>query len=550
MNLDSFKPLLDLLQAQYGSTSEVNNEKFTLIDVQTAIEVLLISDSESPEISQSMQMTEVSEITPEIQTHITEVKSHYEARLLDQSNSVKRNHETCLALGLLCQFSVHKADEALKYYESILSMAPKASFTKFVKMLVYSCKKHLAIKTTEIYQDILRWELSKQCQLVKLSETFFQPIYGANSNASFILGIAYHVVKEYDMARTYFQKSVIINPKYCLGWRYLAGILRDHYRKYDLTRRIYDKVLLDVDPSCVQVHYNRGFLLKNEFEKHQEAQDCFEECIRLDPSHISAHNRLADLCVIFQDYKLAEQYAKKALEIDPDHFRSTVDLGHLYRKELNNRTLARMYYEKAIKLRPNEHRVYASLGKLLRKSYYDYNEARKFYQKALELAPTSSRTHLEMGNLLSKHFKDWESARKHYIKSMLVRGDYDKPFKSLKKGESQHNPQSEIKVFIVATENETNFSSNFTNKTADEIAVRLCDFPECFRRRAQVKFKDTYQRIIEQVKSRREVLLVHLNQTCLVRDPAELIVKFLMSSVHLSSRIVETEALFKSSRLL
>merc|ERR1719471_728832 len=127
-----------------------------------------------------MQMTEVSEISADIQTHIAEVKSHYEARL-EQSNTVKRNHETCLALGLLSQFSVHKADEALKYYESILSIAPKAPFTKFVKMLVYSCKKHLAIKTTEIYQDILRWELSKQCQLVKLSETFFQPIYGANS---------------------------------------------------------------------------------------------------------------------------------------------------------------------------------------------------------------------------------------------------------------------------------------------------------------------------------------------------------------------------------
>jgi len=317
MNLESFQPLLDLLQAQYGETSNINNDKFALFDIEQAIELLLKPDEDAPELSPHMQMIEVKKINSDIHHQINSVQKHY-LDLLDKPN----NHETCLALGLLSQFSVHKADEALKYYESILSSAPKAPFTKFVKMLIYSCKKHLAIKTTEIYQDILRWELCKQCQLVQLSEAFFQPIYGANSNASFILGIAYHVVKEYDIARTYFQKSVIINPKYCLGWRYLAGILRDHYRKYDLTRRIYDKVLLDVDPTCVQVHYNRGFLLKNEFEKHHEAQECFEQCIRLDPSHISAHNRLADLCVIFEDYKTAEQYAKKALEIDPDHFRS------------------------------------------------------------------------------------------------------------------------------------------------------------------------------------------------------------------------------------
>ena len=61
------------------------------------------------------------------------------------------------------------------------------------------------------------------------------------------------------------------------------------------------------------------------------------------------------------------------------------------------------------------------------------------------------------------------------------------------------------------------------------------------------KFKETYTRIIEEIKERRDVLLLHLNQTCLMRDPAELIVRFLVSTVHLSTtRIPETEELFKA----
>ena len=66
---------------------------------------------------------------------------------------------------------------------------------------------------------------------------------------------------------------------------------------------------------------------------------------------------------------------------------------------------------------------------LFRKAYYDYDEARRYYELALKLNPSSSRTHLELGNLLSKHFEDWEEAKKHYMCSMLVRGDYDKPYK-------------------------------------------------------------------------------------------------------------------------
>ena len=95
MNLVSFQPLLDLLQAQYGSTSEVNNKKFSHIDIETAIELLLVPDEESPEVLPSMRMNEATEINADIQKQVEEVKEHYKAKL-DEPN----NHETCLALGI------------------------------------------------------------------------------------------------------------------------------------------------------------------------------------------------------------------------------------------------------------------------------------------------------------------------------------------------------------------------------------------------------------------------------------------------------------------
>ena len=101
MNLVSFQPLLDLLQAQYGSTSEVNNQKFSHIDIETAIELLLVPDEESPTILPPMRMNEVTEINAEIQKQVDEVKEHYQAKL-DEPN----NHETCLALGeFFCFFT-------------------------------------------------------------------------------------------------------------------------------------------------------------------------------------------------------------------------------------------------------------------------------------------------------------------------------------------------------------------------------------------------------------------------------------------------------------
>eukprot|EP00494_Astrolonche_serrata_P034392 UN34661 len=339
------------------------------------------------DFGQKSESEDISEESESLQNGLTD----------KQRDTIKHfeNLNSKFHLGIIELFSVQRPRKAVQFFESVHEKEPGF---KLNSLLLYVSKKILSLKTSELYNDILSWKLEKNCKLIQKVKLFFESICFTNSNASFVLGIAYHVVKEFELAKFYFQTSVVVNEHYCLGWRYLAGILRDHYSDYDTTRKIYEKVLVDIDPICVQVLYNKGFLLKNEFKEYESAKECFEECIRLDSCHISALNRLADLYLThFRDYKLAELYNRRALQIDPNHFRSYVDLGHLYRKELNKRALARDYYERAIQLRPYEHRVYASLGKLLRKSYYDYEGAKNQYCKALELAPRSSRTHLEMG---------------------------------------------------------------------------------------------------------------------------------------------------------
>jgi len=516
------EPLIYLLKLQYHHDSSEKLKEFENVNFEEKTEELL-QTSTTPE-----QTTSVNPRPPTNEFLIKQqkVRSLYENLLIKDSRNIEAN----LCMGIYNQFSLRNLKIALNFYDIVHNLNPTF---KFNSMLLYACKKLLSVKTTEIYQDILGWKLLKNCQLVELAELFFKPICYSTCDSGFILGIAYHVAKEYDLARKYFQISVLIDHSYCLGWRYLAGILRDYFKLFEKTLRIYDKVLTDIDPNCVQVYYNKGFMLKNQFESFEEAQECFEKCIELDPTHISAHNRLADLYLNTNLPKKAEELNIQALVIDPNHFRSTVDLGHLYRKELNEREKARHFYERAIRLRPNEHRVFASLGKLLRKSYFDYEGAREQYTRALELAPKSSRTHLELGNLLSKHFKDWEEARKHYMMSMKVRGDYEKPYKSLKKGEEQLVADSELISFIEATSSGEAFEKEFESLTPDSIAVKLFDYPDCFRCRAEIKFRPTYDKIFMRIMERQITLFSELRHLPFSKDIVQLVIRFILGKSNL-----------------
>ncbi len=154
--------------------------------------------------------------------------------------------------------------------------------------------------------------------------------------------------------------------------------------KHDEAKKLLIKRLKS-HPDDPWAHYAIGsiYLIKNDLKA---AERHLKSAVSLDPKYVDAHNHLgvvyarsgAPLNIVLKAFN-------KALEIDPDHFDTLLNLGHFHLRN-NNNELAEAMFTRAARAKPDDPIVVNNLGAVkVRKNRRE--EALPFYRRALELTP-------------------------------------------------------------------------------------------------------------------------------------------------------------------
>lgn len=151
-------------------------------------------------------------------------------------------------------------------------------------------------------------------------------------------------------------------------------------------------------------HYALGsiLLIKNELA---DATKHLEMAVTLNPKYVDARNHLG---VAYSrsgvPAKVAIEALNSALEIDPDHFDTLLNLGHIYLNN-NNLEMAEKMFMRAAQLKPDNPNVVNNLGAVnVRKNRRE--EALPYYRRALELTPDDAicrANYLSCLRVLRKH---------------------------------------------------------------------------------------------------------------------------------------------------
>ena len=97
--------------------------------------------------------------------------------------------------------------------------------------------------------------------------------------------------------------------------------------------------------------FSRG-LTYLENEKYDEAVDCFEQTIKLDPDFAEAHNQCAIAHYFLGQWRHAITHSIQAVKLMPSHFGAMASAGHCY-TQLEQYPMAVTCYKRALNVNPN-----------------------------------------------------------------------------------------------------------------------------------------------------------------------------------------------------
>jgi len=135
------------------------------------------------------------------------------------------------------------------------------------------------------------------------------------------------------------------------------------------------------------VWYYKG-LSKIAQKKSQEAINCFNQVVLIDPNLISGHMGLGQAYLQFNDSEKALRAFKKVTEINPSYSPAYFALGDVYYQTKQEEKAAQSY-KKTIELNPKSPDAYQRLAFIFSEQPKNHDEALKMAQKAIELVPQS-----------------------------------------------------------------------------------------------------------------------------------------------------------------
>jgi tetratricopeptide (TPR) repeat protein len=261
----------------------------------------------------------------------------------------------------------------------------------------------------------------------------------------FRYGLLAMELEEWEKARQAFLSGVSLAPEFPLGYTYLGTLYRKQgdpktaIAYYERSTEIEEDATtytllgaaqsdigrieaaqssfckaIDLDPSCEEAYYNLG--VTHRFEQPEKAISLFQKTLDIDPENALAHCELGWLYKRLGRLPEAENYLRKAIELNDSDGWSYIYLGNLLWTQ-KNKSAAEQMFIKAIEVYPEDSFTHWCLA-----IFYQYNgrsqEADFFYEKAVQLNPDDASANFRFGWFL----KDLgENAKaKEYLKRTLA----------------------------------------------------------------------------------------------------------------------------------
>jgi mitochondrial import receptor subunit TOM70 len=187
--------------------------------------------------------------------------------------------------------------------------------------------------------------------------------------------------------------------------------------KHDKALELFDKAL-KLDPNVVDALLHRANLrmLQQDLKK---AQDDLERCVQLRPNHVQAHLRLAAVLTSQNDSAGASQHLELAERVDPESSEVQSYRGELLFTQ-SEFAEAKAQFEKAILLEPSNPTPYvnAALAELntpptsASQQMEMAQSACRLLEKAIEVDPQFHAAYVQLGQLRLGTATDLEAARK------------------------------------------------------------------------------------------------------------------------------------------
>lgn len=229
-----------------------------------------------------------------------------------------------------------------------------------------------------------------------------------------LLGILNYMQEKFEIAQSYFSKSLDLNK----GARTytLLGVTQLEMGLIEEARESFYKAI-KIDPAYEEAYYNLGFTYR---EEPSEAIKLFEKAIDLDPGYSIAHRELGWYLRHLMKLPEALYHLNRAIELDGTDGWSYIYLGNTLWAD-NDLVSAEETFKKAIEVWPEY-----SIGFWCLALFYEqqdrYEEASRLYQKGFELDPNDVETNLRFGMFL-KQIGAREKAKNHLERVISVEPD-------------------------------------------------------------------------------------------------------------------------------
>ena len=186
--------------------------------------------------------------------------------------------------------------------------------------------------------------------------------------------------------------------------------------KLEEAQDLYDQIL-KIDPNYVQAYNNLGAIFQNSKE-YQKAIKCYEKAIEIIPNYSNAHNNLGIIFKENGDTQKAINYYEKAIEIDPNYSNAYYNLGNTF-KELGENQKAKDCYKKAIEIDPNYVDAHNDLGVVFFK-LGESQKAKECYEKVIEIKPNYAEPYNNLANIYVELGKNHEAIT-YYQKAIALK---------------------------------------------------------------------------------------------------------------------------------
>ena len=178
-----------------------------------------------------------------------------------------------------------------------------------------------------------------------VSETF-RDIY----SIQYILGISHNRLKQYDDARNYYERALVIQPS-SISLLHSMAILYDSINEWDKSDKIYMN-LIKSDSLDAQAFNNYAYSLVERNIDLKRALSMAKKAISIEPNNASYLDTIGWIYYKLEDLEKAQKFLEASLEIIDDNAVVLEHLGDLMMKG-NKSKDAKNYYLRALELDKN-----------------------------------------------------------------------------------------------------------------------------------------------------------------------------------------------------